>query len=243
MAMSQPAISSFMSNVVLQPLRSANAYLIAGRPVLLQDKLFFILIYLKTNPLQELHTIQFGMTQPQVNKWLHLLSGILRCTLKTMGELPDRSSKRLIYILKSCTNSSALPEINMIWDWTAGLFGSTACGKQSELGERYWCVHKTTEKHFPHLYDNQRRIRKDILYKNRFINPTWKHASSASSKHWTWCKLYLNMNLRTQYDLSNNKLHSPLRVQPKCAPITLSEHPLETNHRYAQYHYLMNIYQ
>lgn len=83
---------------------------------LIQDKLFFILIYLKTNPLQELHTIQFGMTQPQVNKWLHLLSGILRCTLKTMGELPDRSSKRLIYILKSCTNSSALPEINMIWD-------------------------------------------------------------------------------------------------------------------------------
>ena len=31
---------------------------------LIQDKMFFILVYLKTNPLQELHAIQFEMTQP-----------------------------------------------------------------------------------------------------------------------------------------------------------------------------------
>ena len=49
---------------------------------LIQDKLFFILVYLKTNPLQELHAIQFEMTQPQANRWIHLLSDILRRTLK-----------------------------------------------------------------------------------------------------------------------------------------------------------------
>nr|WP_235817028.1 transposase family protein [Bacteroides ndongoniae] len=48
---------------------------------LIQDKLFFILVYLKTNPLQEFHAIQFEMTQPQANRWIHLLSEILRHTL------------------------------------------------------------------------------------------------------------------------------------------------------------------
>ena len=64
--------------------------------------MFFILVYLKTNPLQELHAIQFEMTQPQANRWIHLLSEILRRTLKTLGELPDRNSKRLIHILQGC---------------------------------------------------------------------------------------------------------------------------------------------
>lgn len=65
-------------------------------------QMFFILVYLKTNPLQELHAIQFEMTQPQANRWIHLLSEILRRTLKTLGELPDRNSKRLIHILQGC---------------------------------------------------------------------------------------------------------------------------------------------
>ena len=53
-------------------------------------------------PLQELHAVQFEMTQPQVDRWIHLLSEILRRTLKTLGELPDRNSKRLIHILQGC---------------------------------------------------------------------------------------------------------------------------------------------
>ena len=65
---------------------------------LIQDKMFFRY----TNPLQELHAIQFEMTQPQANKWIHLLAEILQRTLKTLGELPDRNSKRLIHILKGC---------------------------------------------------------------------------------------------------------------------------------------------
>lgn len=63
--------------------------------------MFFILVYLKTNPLQELHAIQFEITQPQANKWIYFFE-IFRRTLKTLGELPDRNSKRLIHILKEC---------------------------------------------------------------------------------------------------------------------------------------------
>lgn len=53
------------------------------------DKLFFVLIYLKTNPLQEQHAASFQMTQPQANILIHLLSDILRKTLKQLGELQD----------------------------------------------------------------------------------------------------------------------------------------------------------
>jgi hypothetical protein len=66
------------------------------------DKLLFILSYLKNNPLQEYHGATFGMTQPQCNDWVHLLAEILRKTLKTLGELPDRNSQRIQYIVQSC---------------------------------------------------------------------------------------------------------------------------------------------
>ena len=68
------------------------------------DKLLFILIYLKTNPLQEHHAAFFGMTQPKANKFIHLLSGILFTTLKRLGELPERNEYRLREMLKFCTD-------------------------------------------------------------------------------------------------------------------------------------------
>jgi len=60
------------------------------------DKLLFILSYLKNNPLQEYHAAMFGLTQPQCNVLIHLLSDILRKTLKTLGELPDRNPLRMV---------------------------------------------------------------------------------------------------------------------------------------------------
>jgi len=67
-----------------------------------QDKLLFILVYLKTFPLQELQAATFSMTQPQANDWIHLLSPILRKTLKRLGELPGRNSLKLEQLLKDC---------------------------------------------------------------------------------------------------------------------------------------------
>lgn len=59
---------------------------------LIKDKLSFIQSYLKSNPLQEYHGATYGMSQPQCNQWVHLLSEIL---LKTLGELPDRNHLRV----------------------------------------------------------------------------------------------------------------------------------------------------
>lgn len=67
-----------------------------------QDKLLFILVYLKTSPLQELQAATFSMTQPQANFWIHLLSPILRKTLKRLKELPERNSQKLELLLKDC---------------------------------------------------------------------------------------------------------------------------------------------
>jgi hypothetical protein len=68
------------------------------------DKLFFLLIYLKTNPLQEQHAASFEMTQPQANVLIHLLSDILRKTLKQLGELPARNEYRIKHVIESCEN-------------------------------------------------------------------------------------------------------------------------------------------
>lgn len=38
-----------------------------------EDKLLFILIYQKTNQLQTMQALQFGMSQPQANYWIHHL--------------------------------------------------------------------------------------------------------------------------------------------------------------------------
>ena len=66
--------------------------------------MLFLLIYLKTNPLQEHHAASFGITQPQANVLIHILSDLLRKALKQLGELPVRNEYRLIYILKSCND-------------------------------------------------------------------------------------------------------------------------------------------
>ena len=43
-----------------------------------EDKLLFILVYQKTHPLQTLHALQFAMSQPQANYWIHHLLPVLQ---------------------------------------------------------------------------------------------------------------------------------------------------------------------
>lgn len=56
----------------------------------LEDKLFFILIYLKTNNIQQVQGSMFGMGQPKANQWIHCLHSVLNQTLNCLGELPAR---------------------------------------------------------------------------------------------------------------------------------------------------------
>ena len=62
---------------------------------------FHIILQKKQNEirLQEYHGATFGMTQPQCNVWVHLLSDVLFKTLKALGELPDRNSLRMEHVL------------------------------------------------------------------------------------------------------------------------------------------------
>jgi hypothetical protein len=56
-----------------------------------EDKLLFILIYEKTYPIQTMLGLQFEISQPQANYWIHLLLPILRQTLAEMGLTPERN--------------------------------------------------------------------------------------------------------------------------------------------------------
>jgi len=60
-----------------------------------EDKLLFILVYEKTYPLQTLQGLQFGMSQGQVNHWIHRLTPILQATLANLGMTPERDGQAL----------------------------------------------------------------------------------------------------------------------------------------------------
>jgi hypothetical protein len=60
------------------------------------DKLLFILVYQKTNPLQTLHALQFDLSQPQANYWIHQLLPVLQHALTDLGLAPERNASRLV---------------------------------------------------------------------------------------------------------------------------------------------------
>jgi len=60
-----------------------------------EDKLLFILVYQKTNPLQTMHALQFNMSQPQANYWIHQLLPVLQQALADLGHAPERDASRL----------------------------------------------------------------------------------------------------------------------------------------------------
>jgi hypothetical protein len=60
-----------------------------------EDRLLFLLCYLKVAALQVAHAALFGMTQPNANKWLHLLLIVLHQTLRDLGDAPARHLLRL----------------------------------------------------------------------------------------------------------------------------------------------------
>src|SRR6266487_6114901 len=43
----------------------------------MEDKRLFILVFQKTNPLQTMHGLQFPLSQPQTNYWMHHLLPVL----------------------------------------------------------------------------------------------------------------------------------------------------------------------
>jgi hypothetical protein len=56
-----------------------------------EDRLLFILVYLKTYPLQVVQGRLFGMGQSKAHQWSHRLLVVLQATLDALGETPARS--------------------------------------------------------------------------------------------------------------------------------------------------------
>src|SRR4029450_12614064 len=56
-----------------------------------EDRLLFILVYLKTSTLQVVHGRLFGMVQGKANQWIHVLLPALLAALRTLGDAPARS--------------------------------------------------------------------------------------------------------------------------------------------------------
>jgi Helix-turn-helix of DDE superfamily endonuclease len=56
-----------------------------------EDRLLFILTYLKTYALQVMHGRLFGMSQSKANQWIHVLLPVLLTALRALGDAPARS--------------------------------------------------------------------------------------------------------------------------------------------------------
>src|SRR6266702_2085418 len=60
-----------------------------------EDRLLFILVYLKTYALQVVQGRLFGMVQGKANQWMHVLLPALLAALRALGDAPARSLSAL----------------------------------------------------------------------------------------------------------------------------------------------------
>jgi hypothetical protein len=77
----------------------------AGRKAVLltcQDKLFFLLFYLRHYPTQEVLGFLFGISQGQANHWIHRLTPILKKALRDERELPGRTADSVKDLMEVC---------------------------------------------------------------------------------------------------------------------------------------------
>jgi Helix-turn-helix of DDE superfamily endonuclease len=56
-----------------------------------EDRLLFILTYIKTYTLQVVQGRLFGMVQSKANRWIHVLLSVLLAALRSLGDAPARS--------------------------------------------------------------------------------------------------------------------------------------------------------
>src|SRR5271157_2675452 len=78
-----------------------------------EDRLFFLLIYLKTYALQVVQGRLFGMGQSKANQWIHVLLPALLAALRDLGDAPTRCLTALAHRLgmpEAVTVVAASPE-------------------------------------------------------------------------------------------------------------------------------------
>ena len=74
---------------------------IGGKLPRMEDKLLFILSYIKNYPLQTYQGLQFGLSQPKTNIQIHSLLPKLKRALEILGCQPARTAEDLVERLKN----------------------------------------------------------------------------------------------------------------------------------------------
>ena len=59
-----------------------------------EDRLLFLLVYLKQNTIQTLHGCLFGMRQSKVSQWIHVFPPVLCNTLRPLGDVPAAAASK-----------------------------------------------------------------------------------------------------------------------------------------------------
>lgn len=68
----------------------------------IQDRLLFILVYVRLYPIQELQALLFGLSQPQACYWIHTLLPALRTALERECALPARPAATVEELQQRC---------------------------------------------------------------------------------------------------------------------------------------------
>ena len=76
-----------------------------------EDRLLFILSYLKVAALQVAHGAMFDMSQSNANKWLQVLLPVLHQTLLDLGDLPSRHLVALALRLAELRQAEQTPDL------------------------------------------------------------------------------------------------------------------------------------
>lgn len=89
-----------------------------------EDRLLFVLSYVKINPLQSNHGILFGIVKGKTNQWLHALLPALQDTFRALGVAPSRSVQELAERLGTGLAEEEI--LNLESDTPLPLFAMTA---------------------------------------------------------------------------------------------------------------------
>jgi Helix-turn-helix of DDE superfamily endonuclease len=97
-----------------------------------EDRLFFLLTYLKTYSLQVVQGRLFGMGQSKAHQWIHVLLPVLQAALHTLGDTPARSLTALAQRL-GVTESDAAAVVTPLVEEPAPIAAAPAAAPLSPL--------------------------------------------------------------------------------------------------------------
>ena len=97
-----------------------------------EDRLLFILVYLKTYALQIVQGRLFGMVQGKANQWIHMLLPALLAALRALGDAPTRCLTALAQRL-GVSEADAATMVTPLTEDAAAMATAPAAGPDSPL--------------------------------------------------------------------------------------------------------------